>query len=269
MKFLSELQNDGTPSPTFWTHSDAGHNGDARAEIKEFNAENPFATPKPERLLKRILEIATNPGDLVLDSFAGSGTTGAVAHKMRRRWIMIELLDTAYSHIHPRLKQVVDGSDQGGISKAVEWSGGGGFRFYELAPSLIKKDKYDQWVISDQYNPEMLAESICKHMGFTYAPTDEYWNHGYSSERDFIFVTTQTMHYEDLQYLSETIGDSRSLLVCCGAFLARPNQFANLTLKKIPKVILDNCDWSHDDYSLKTENLPLRSPKTLLEGMER
>ena len=250
--FLSEISNGLIPH-NWWPHIEVGHTDEATKESNLiFGSENGFSTPKPERLLQRILTLATNPGDLVLDSFAGSGTTGAVAHKMRRRWIMIELLDTAYSHIHPRLVKVVDGSDQGGISKSVEWSGGGGFRFYELAPSLIKKDKYDQWVISDQYNPEMLAQAICKHMGFVYAPTDDYWNHGYSSERDFIFVTTQTMHYEDLQYLADSIGDNRSLLVCCGAFLARPNQFANLTLKKIPKVILESCDWSHDDYSLKT-----------------
>jgi adenine-specific DNA-methyltransferase len=117
--FLSELTNDGTPSPTVWLHTDAGHNHEARDEVKAFNEKNPFDTPKPERLLERILTLATNPNDLVLDSFAGSGTTGAVAHKMGRRWIMIELGEHCHTHIMPRLQKVIDGKDQGGISKTL------------------------------------------------------------------------------------------------------------------------------------------------------
>lgn len=96
---------------------------------------------KPEILIKRILDIFSNEGDYVLDSFLGSGTTVAVAHKMGRKWIGIELGDHCYTHCKPRLEKVIDGTDQGGISKAVEWKGGGGFKFYELAPSLLKKDK--------------------------------------------------------------------------------------------------------------------------------
>lgn len=99
---------------------------------------------KPEALLKQIFEMCTREGDLVLDSFGGSGTTAAVAHKMKRRWISIEIGDHCHTHIIPRLEKVIDGEDQGGISKSVNWQGGGGFRYYKLAPTLIAKDKSDQ-----------------------------------------------------------------------------------------------------------------------------
>ncbi len=140
--FLNELKVSGPPSPTIWLHSDVGHNHEAREEVKACNPDDPFATPKPERLLKRILDLATEPGDLVLDSFAGSGTTGAVAHKTGRRWIMIELGEHCSTHILPRMKKVIDGGDLGGITKLVDWKGGGGFRYYHLAPSLLEKDKW-------------------------------------------------------------------------------------------------------------------------------
>ena len=121
---------------TWWPHDEAGHTDEAKKENHVlFGRKNAFATPKPERLLHRILTIATNPGDLVLDSFAGSGTTGAVAHKMARRWIMIELGDHAETHIVPRLERVIKGVDVGGVTEAAQWNGGGGFRFCNLAPS--------------------------------------------------------------------------------------------------------------------------------------
>jgi len=210
--------------------------------------------------MKRIMEIATSPGDLVLDSFAGSGTTGAVAHKMGRRWIMIELGEHCHTHIIPRMKKVIDGEDQGGITKAVGWKGGGGFRYYRLAPSLLEKDQFDNWVISKEYNPAMLAEAMCKLEGFTYAPSDTtYWQHGHSTETDFIYVTTQTLAREQFQRLSDEVGEGRSLLVLCGAFRGMdPEAFPNLTVKKIPKAVMNRCEWGHDDYSLEIQNLPLK-----------
>jgi adenine-specific DNA-methyltransferase len=212
-------------------------------------------------LISRILTIATNPGDLVLDSFAGSGTTGAVAHKMGRRWIMIELGDHCHTHIIPRLQKVIDGTDPGGITQAVDWQGGGGFRYYKLAPSLLKKDKWGNWVINPDYHAEMLTEALCKLEGFTYAPSDTlYWQQGYSTERDFIYVTTQNLSHDQLAQLSDEVGTDRSLLVLCMAFRGRPD-FANLTIKKIPKHVLTRCEWDHDDYSLKVENLPQAPPK--------
>jgi adenine-specific DNA-methyltransferase len=212
---------------------------------------------KPEGLIKRILELSTARGDLVLDSFAGSGTTGAVAHKMGRKWVMVELGEACDTHILPRMKSVIDGSDSSGITQAVSWKGGGGFRYYRLAPSLLEKDKFGNWVISRQYNAAMLAEAMCKFEGFTYAPSDtQYWMQGYSTERDFIYVTTQTLTRDQLLKLSDEVGENHSLLVCCSAFRIKDvSQLPNLTIKKIPKLVLNRCEWGRDDYSLEIKNL--------------
>lgn len=212
---------------------------------------------KPEALIKRILELASTQDDWILDSFAGSGTTGAVAHKMGRRWIMVELGEHCHTHIIPRLKKVIDGEDKGGITEAVGWKGGGGFRYYRLAPSLLEKDKWGNWVINKAYNPTMLAEAVCKLEGFTYAPSDTvYWQHGHSTERDFIYVTTQNLSHEQLQALSDEVGEGRTLLVMCSAFRGKPDRYPNLTIKKIPKAVMARCEWGKDDYSLRVENLP-------------
>ena len=216
---------------------------------------------KPEALVARIIKMVTKPNDIVLDSFGGSGTTAAVAHKMGRRWIMVELGEHCHTHIIPRLQKVIAGEDQGGISEAVNWQGGGGFRYYSVAPSLLQQDKWGQWVINKDYNPDMLAAAICKLEGFTYAPSaDHYWKHGYSTENDFIYVTTQTLTSEQLQALSDELGHERTLLVCCAAFRGDEERYPNLTIKKIPKMVLSKCEWGHDDYSLNVDNLP-QAPK--------
>ena len=215
---------------------------------------------KPEALVKRCFDLTTDRGDLVLDSFAGSGTTGAVAHKMGRRWIMVELGEHCHTHIIPRLKKVIDGEDAGGITEAVDWKGGGGFRYYRLAPSLMEKDKWGNWVINKQYNAAQLAEALCKLEGFSYAPSDTvYWQHGHSTERDFAYVTTASLSHEQLQQLSDEVGPERSLLVLCTAFRGR-GDYPNLTVKKIPTQVLSRCEWGHDDYSLQVENLPKAPP---------
>ena len=241
----------GRPPETIWFHSEVGSNRTSKAEIKKvIPTISAFDTPKPEALIKKILEIATDNGDLVLDSFAGSGTTGAVAQKMGRQWIMVELGDHCRTHIVPRMKKVIDGKDLGGITKSVSWQGGGGFRYLSLAPSLLKKDTWGNWVINKYYNPEMLAEAMCKHMNFTYAPSQtQYWNHGYSTETDHIYVTTGSLAYEQLKVLSEEVGTERTLLICCKAFMTEGADFPNLTLVKIPRAILSKCEWDQDDYS--------------------
>ncbi|MFN9968829.1 MAG: DNA methyltransferase, partial [Phycisphaerae bacterium] len=156
-------------------------------------------------------------GDLVLDSFAGSGTTGAVAQKMRRRWIMVEIGDQCSSHLVPRLKKVVDGADPYGVTAEVGWSGGGGFRVYRLASSLLEKDNWGNWVVSKSYNAAMLAEAMCKLEGFRYEPDPEtFWLHGRSTETDFLYVTTQNLSRTQLQFISEQVGPNRTLLICCG-----------------------------------------------------
>jgi adenine-specific DNA-methyltransferase len=260
-KFLKELRRPGTVPQTIWLYEEVGHTQDAKREAKALNPDDPFPTPKPEKLLSRVLEIASEPGDFVLDSFAGSGTTGAVAHKMARRWIMVELGEHCHTHIIPRLKKVIDGEDRGGITEAAEWRGGGGFRYFKLAPSLLVTDRHGREVISKAYNAEMLTEALCKLEGFTYAPSDSvYWQHGASTERDFIYVTTQTLSHEQLAHLSDEVGADRSLLVLCSAFRGNLSAFPNLTVRKIPNHVKDRCEWGHDDYSLNVENLPKAPP---------
>lgn len=257
-KFISEVK-DGVVPQTWWPYDFAGSTRNASAEMKGiFAGEKTFDTPKPEKIIQRILEIATTADDLVLDSFAGSGTTGAVAQKMGRRWIMVELGDHCATHIVPRLRQVIDGSDQGGVSKSVEWKGGGGFRYCELAPSLLAVDKWGRKVISPNYDAAMLAQAICKLEGFTYNPSDSiYWQQGHSSESDFLYVTTQTLGPEELVALSEEVGEGRSLLILCAAFRGNADLWPNLTLRKIPNHIRQKCEWGHDDYSLNVANLPM------------
>ena len=250
-------QSGQRPPETMWIHSEVGSNRTAKAEIKRlFPTIVPFDTPKPEGLLNRILEIATNSGDLVLDAFAGSGTTGAVAHKMGRRWIMVELGEHAHTHIVPRLTKVIDGADPGGVTEAAGWRGGGGFRYFKLAPSLLKIDRWGRLVINAAYNPAMLAEAVCKLEGFTYCPSDAaYWRHGRSTERDFIYVTTSSLSHAQLTDLSEEVGPERTLLVACSSFRGRAAEFANLTVKKIPHAVMVRCEWGRDDYSLAVDAL--------------
>lgn len=278
--FLAEV-SDGVMPATIWKHEEVGHNQDAKRESLALYGDNVFATPKPEALMRQVLHIASSKGDLVLDSFAGSGTTGAVAHKMGRRWIMIELGEHCHTHIVPRLKKVIDGVDVGGVTESVGWRGGGGFRYYRLAPSLIVNDRWGNQVINPDYNAAQLAEALAKLEGFTYAPSEtRWWQHGHSSERDFIYVTTQNLAAEQLQALSDEVGIDQSLLVCCSAFRGvtatqAADRWPNLTLKKIPKMVLARCEWGHDDYSLNVANLPMAQPEqappatTLEDGKRR
>lgn len=256
-RFLSEVK-DGIVAQTLWTYQEVGHNQDAKKEIKAFGFESVFDTPKPERLIERVLTLGSNPGDLVLDSFLGSGTTAAVAQKMGRRYIGVELGQHAYTHCYPRLKMVTDGTDQGGISKAQNWKGGNGFKFYELAPSLLKEDKFGNLVINKEYNADMLAAAMAKQEGFTYAPSTEvYWKQGYSSESDFIYTTTQFMTVEGLASIAEQMAEGESLLVCCTAFQSEcKHAFENITIKKIPQMLLGRCEFAHDDYSLNIIDMP-------------
>lgn len=248
------------PPETIWTHQEVGSNRTSKLEIKTiFGGAKDFQTPKPEKLLERVIALATKPGDLVLDSFAGSGTTGAVAHKMGRRWIMVELGDHAKTHIVPRLQKVIDGTDKGGVTEATGWKGGGGYRFARLAPSLMEKDAWGNWVIRAEYNPAMLAEAMCKHFNYTYAPsTEHFWMHGHSSETSYIYVTTNSLTGAQLRALSDEVGEHRSLLICCSAYEeAGTSALSNLTIRKIPGAVLDRCEWGKDDYSLKISSLPM------------
>ena len=238
---------------TYWDYTAGTKN-----LTKEGSVEFPNGK-KPEALIERIFNMATTEGDIVLDSFLGSGTTAAVAQKMGRRYIGVEMGNHAYTHCAVRLKKVIDGTDQGGISKAQNWKGGGGFRFYELAPSLLKEDKFGNLVINKEYNADMLAAAMAKQEGFTYEPSAEhYWKQGYSHESDYIYTTTQFMTVEGLAAIAEQMKEGESLLVCCTAFQKEcRSAFPNITIKKIPQMLLGRCEFAHDDYSLNIVELPV------------
>lgn len=256
-RFLSDVKQGMTPM-TIWKYTEVGHNQDAKKEVKVFNSQSVFATPKPERLIERVLTLGSNPGDIVLDSFLGSGTTAAVAQKMGRKYIGIELGNHAYTHCVPRLKMVTDGTDQGGISKAQNWEGGSGFKFYELAPSLLKEDKFGNLVINKEYNADMLAAAMAKQEGYTYQPSQEvYWKQGFGSETDYIYTTTQFMTVEALAAIYETMAEDETLLICCTSFQRECKQaFNNISIKKIPQMLLGRCEFGKDDYSLNIISAP-------------
>ena len=259
------LDEDATrPPATLWKHEEVGHNHEAKEEVKTFNTSDVFDTPKPERLIQKIIKISTNENDIILDSFLGSGTTAAVAHKMGRRWIGVELGEHAKTHCFPRLKAVVDG-EQGGISKSVNWQGGGGFKFYTLAPSLLNQDKFGNWIISTEYNAQMLAAAMSKQEGFTFQPdTHTYWKQGRSSEHDYIYVTTQFLTVEVLESIHDEMQPGESLLVCCKAFQKEcKHKYPNITLKKIPQMLLGRCEFGKDDYSLNIVNMPVEEKEEI------
>jgi adenine-specific DNA-methyltransferase len=157
VRYLDEVE--GFAPWTWWPSTEVGHTDESKKEMHAlFGKESAFETPKPERLLHRVLTIATNPGDLVLDSFLGSGTTAAVAHKMGRRWIGIELGEHAVTNCVPRLKKVVDG-EQGGISEAVGWKGGGGFQFCRLGPPIFDEN--------DHINKSIRFPVLAAHVWFS------------------------------------------------------------------------------------------------------
>ncbi len=247
----------GRIAESIWFGDDVGTTREAKTEIKNLFSEDLFATPKPERLIRRVIEIATQPGDIVLDSFLGSGTTAAVAQKMRRKWIGIELGEHCHTHCIPRLQKVIDGTDQGGISKAVEWKGGGSYRYYFLAPSLLRQDTHNNWVIEDSYNPNMLAAAMAKHEGFRYQPNENlFWKQGQSSEKDFIFTTTQFINAAILDDVHEQMQTDESLLICCRSFAQGcKKRYPNITVKKIPQMLLGRCEFGKEDYSLNIVNL--------------
>lgn len=211
---------------------------------------------KPEKLIQRCIELSTQKGDYVLDSFLGSGTTIAVAHKMKRKWIGIEMGNQVYSHCKPRIDSIIDGLDKTGITNDVNWDKGGGYDFYELAPSLLNKDKYNNWVISDEYDADMLAEAMCLHHGFKYIKDqDSFYKQGYSTEKDFIYTTTNYVTIQYLDMLHECMGDDESLLICCKSFDEECiTKYNNITIEKIPQSILKKYEFGDVDYTLNIED---------------
>jgi len=238
-------EHSSRPPETLWHFQEVGSNRISKQEIKAlFQDDKSFDTPKPEGLIKRIIDISSDPGDYVLDSFLGSGTTTAVAHKMNRRWIGIEMGDHAYTHCKVRMDKVIDG-EQGGISKTVNWHGGGGYHFYELAPSLlIKNDKLPVYQVNPEYTFEMMCEAICKLEGFRYKPDGNF--HGYSSEKRFIHITKEFVNAEYVMSVATTLGEDQSLLIYGTKIQSDLRLPDNIEVKKIPKDLLEKCDFESE-----------------------
>ena len=214
---------------------------------------------KPEHLISRIINLATEDNDYVLDSFLGSATTVAVAHKMNRRWIGIEMANHAYTHCKVRLDKVIYGSDQGGISKSVNWQGGGGYKFYELAPSLINKDDFDEYVINKEYDADMLASAVALHEGFNYEPDSEiFWKQSKGNESSYLFVTTRHLNQSYLDSIKSTMEDGEYLIIACKSFENGLDRiYPNITIKKIPQMLLSRCEFDKDNYNLNIVNPPV------------
>ena len=256
-KFRSEVKEGFVPL-TIWNREEVGDNQEAKKEVKNVDAVNVFSTPKPERLIQRILTIATNPGDLVLDSFLGSGTTAAVAHKMGRRWIGIEMGEQAYTHCKVRLDKVINNEDQGGITKTVNWQGGGGYKFYELAPTLIKTDDFGQEIINPVYNNEMLAAAVAIHEGYNYNPDPNcYFKQANNGFKSYLFVTTNHVNHILIENIKLSLKEDEYLLIVCKSYDQNANDSKNIIIKKIPQSLLKKCEFDVDNYNLNIINPPI------------
>ena len=214
---------------------------------------------KPEQLLERVFTLATNENDLVLDSFLGSGTTCAVAQKMNRRYIGIEMGEHAYTHCKVRLDKVISGEDQGGISKSVNWQGGGAYKFYELAPTLINKDEFGEYIINKEYDANMLAAAVALHEGFSYAPdSDIFWKQSKGSEKSYLFVTTRHVSESYLNAIKSTMEEGEYLVIACKSFEnGTDNMYKNISIKKIPQMLLERCEFDKENYNLNIVNPPV------------
>ena len=239
---------------TLWKHGEI-----PKADIANEGGVYFPRSKKPEQLLKRIIEMSTDEGDLVLDSFLGSGTTCAVAHKMGRRYIGIEMGEHAYTHCKKRLDMVISGEDKGGISKAVNWQSGGGYRFYELAPTLINKDEFGEYVINPDYSPEMLAGAVALHEGFTYEPDRElFWKQSHGSEKSYLFVTTRHINTAFLEMISGGMQEDEFLVIaCCSYDKGIEKLNPHIMVKKIPQMLLERCEFDKSDYNLNIINPPV------------
>ena len=245
---------------TLWMNKEVGHNQEAKKENNAlFGSSNAFDTPKPERLIQRIIHIASNPGDLVLDSFLGSGTTAAVAQKMGRRWIGVEMGNHAYTHCKVRMDKVIAGEDPGGITKAQNWQGGGGYRFYEVAPTLINKDPFDEYVINEDYDANMLAAAVALHEGFHYQPDgDLFWKQSVGNENSYLFVTTRHLNSPYLDSIKDTMEEDEYLIIACRSFDSGLDKaYDNITVKKIPQMLLERCEFGKSDYNLNIVHPPV------------
>ena len=201
-----------------------------------------FDGQKPEALIQRIIEMTTAEGDWVLDSFLGTGSTVATATKLKRNWIGIELGEQCFTYCIPRLQKVIDGVDEGGITKEVKWEGGSGFKFYELAETLlVKNTTLPVYQINPSYTWDMVCEAICKIEGFTYEPSGAF--QGHSSEMRFIHITEEFVNTKYVMSVMKTLGKKQSLLIYCKKNQADMMLPDYVEVKKIPKDLLDKCNY--------------------------
>ena len=239
---------------TLWKHGEI-----PKADIANEGGVYFPRSKKPEQLLRRIIEMSTEPGDIVLDSFLGSGTTAAVAHKMGRRYIGIEMGEHAYTHCKTRLDAVISGIDSLGITKSIDWQGGGGYRFFELAPSLINRDPFDEYVINDDYDADMLAAAVALHEGFHYQPDSNlFWKQSVGNESSYLFVTTRHLNSTYLDSIKDTMDDGEYLIIACRSFDSGLDKaYGNITIKKIPQMLLSRCEFGKADYNLNIVHPPV------------
>ena len=239
---------------TLWKHGEI-----PKADIANEGGVYFPRSKKPEQLLRRIIEMSTEPGDFILDSFLGSGTTAAVAHKMGRRWIGVEMGDHAYTHCKARMDNVIASSDSLGITKSESWKGGGGYRFYELAPSLINEDPFGEYVINPDYDADMLAAAVALHEGFTYQPNaDMFWKQSVGNEKSYLFVTTRHLNSTFLDSIKDSMEDDEYLIIACRSFESGLDKaYDHITLKKIPQMLLSRCEFGKTDYNLNIVHPPV------------
>ena len=239
---------------TLWKHGEI-----PKADIANEGGVYFPRSKKPEQLLRRIIEMSTEPGDYILDSFLGSGTTAAVAHKMGRRWIGVEMGDHAYTHCKTRMDNVIASSDSLGITKSESWQGGGGYRFYELAPSLINEDLFGEYIINPDYDADMLAAAVALHEGFTYKPnSDMFWKQSVGNEKSYLFVTTRHLNSTFLDSIKDSMEDDEYLIIACRSFESGLDKaYDHIALKKIPQMLLSRCEFGKTDYNLNIVHPPV------------
>ena len=257
-RYLSEVKQ-GATAMTIWKRDEVGDNQEAKREVRVFNSESVFSTPKPERLVERVLTLGSDPGDIVLDSFLGSGTTAAVAHKMGRRYIGIEMGEHAYTHCKVRLDKVISGEDKGGITQSTGWTSGGGYRFYELAPTLINEDPFGEPIINPAYDADMLAAAMALHEGFSYKPDSSlFWKQSVGNENSYLFVTTRHLNSAFLDSIRDTMQDGEYLIIACRSYdMGLEKAYDTVSIKKIPQMLLERCEFGKTDYALNIVHPPV------------
>jgi adenine-specific DNA-methyltransferase len=261
-----ELNDIPTKKPKSLLYKPEYSSGNGTEQIKKIFGYNAFPYPKPEQLISDFIYMSTNENDYVLDSFLGSGTTCAVAQKMNRKWIGIEMGEHCYTHCKFRIDKVIEGKDYGGITKAVNWQGGGGYKFYELAPTLINIDSFGEPVINKEYNAEMLASAVALHEGFKYNPSNEkFWKQSIGNENSYLYVTTKFVNRNDLDKIKEEMDDTEYLVIACTSYDKEIDRlYKNIKIKKIPEMLLSKCEFGKDNYNLNIIN-PLEYEEELEE----